>query len=144
MTSYSNELTIAGGRITCLRCTARSTRTGLQCGRPALKTSKSQKCQFHGGRSTGPKTEEGKARIAAAHTVHGNETKYQRVLRAAASAKLSQLEDAGYLLGMMSGPRIRGRKAADYVPIRSIEDIRKMMELELHTNRGVVRRPRKN
>ncbi|NBQ69529.1 MAG: hypothetical protein EBU46_12170 [Nitrosomonadaceae bacterium] len=76
--------------------------------------------------------------------MHGNETKYQRVLRAAASAKLSQLEDAGYLLGMMSGPRIRGRKAADYVPIRSIEDIRKMMELELHTNRGVVRRPRKN
>jgi len=29
------------------------------------------KCRFHGGRSTGATTAEGKTRIAAAHTVHG-------------------------------------------------------------------------
>jgi len=63
-------LITAGGRIECLRCTAMSKRTRLQCGKPALKTSKTQKCQFHGGKSTGPKTEAGKARIAAAQIMH--------------------------------------------------------------------------
>ena len=43
-------LQTAGGKITCLRCTAKSTRTKLQCGRPAIKTSRTQKCQYHGGR----------------------------------------------------------------------------------------------
>ena len=43
-------LQTAGGKITCLRCTAQSSRTKLQCGRPAIKTSRTQKCQFHGGR----------------------------------------------------------------------------------------------
>ena len=46
-------LSTAGGRICCARCTAQSSRTKLQCGRPALKTSKTQKCQFHGARSSG-------------------------------------------------------------------------------------------
>ena len=53
-----SSLLTAGGKISCLRCTAKSTRTKLQCGRPALKASKTQKCQFHGGSSTGPKTEQ--------------------------------------------------------------------------------------
>jgi hypothetical protein len=61
------SLLTAGGKISCLRCTAKSTRTKLQCGRPALKASKTQKCQFHGGNSTGPKTEQGRSRIAQAN-----------------------------------------------------------------------------
>jgi hypothetical protein len=68
-------LVTAGGKIKCLRCTAKSSRTKQQCGRPALKSSKTIKCQFHGGRSSGPKTPEGKARIAASHTVHGKDSK---------------------------------------------------------------------
>jgi hypothetical protein len=52
----SNELTTAGGRIKCLRCTAQSSRTKEQCARPALNSSRTQKCQFHGGRQSGPKT----------------------------------------------------------------------------------------
>lgn len=48
-----------------------SKRTKEQCGRPALKTSKTQKCQFDGGRGSGPKTPEGRQRVAQAHTVHG-------------------------------------------------------------------------
>ena len=43
-------LQTAGGNITCLRCTAQSTRTKLQCGRPAIKTSRRQKCLAHEGR----------------------------------------------------------------------------------------------
>ena len=133
-------LLTAGGRIRCLRCTAHSSRTGEQCGRPAIKTSRTQKCQFHGGRGSGPKTPEGKARIAAAHTVHGQETKAVRVERSAATARLSRLEDAMHVLGMTSAPRTRGRKANGYVPIKSVQDVRQMMIDDLlHPNRGVVR-----
>jgi hypothetical protein len=120
-------LLTAAGKITCLRCTARSSRTGLQCGRPALKTSRTQKCSTHGGRSTGPKTAEGKARIAALHTVHGEETRAKRAERSAASARLSQLEDASYVLGVMTGPRGTGRKASGYVPVQTIEQVRQMV-----------------
>lgn len=141
------ELTIltAGGRITCHRCTAHSSRTGLQCGRPALRSSKTQKCERHGGRSTGPKTPEGKARIAELHTVHGQETRAKRTERSAASTRLSRLEDAVYLLGMMTGPRVRGRKASGYVPVETIEQVRQMMiDNVLHLDKGVSRGQEKN
>lgn len=120
-------LTVASSRITCLRCTAHSSRTGSQCGRPALRLSTSQKCQFHGGRGSGPKTEEGKARIAGAQFVHGRDTKTAKAERSLASARLSRLEDAAYLLGMMQGPRTSGRKARDYVKTQSIQDAIQMM-----------------
>lgn len=120
-------LLTAGGKIQCVRCIARSSRTGVQCGRPALKSSKTQKCQFHGGRSTGPKTAEGKARVAAAHTVHGQETNTARGEHSAGSARLSRIEDAMYLLEMTSGPRIRGRKARGYVPVNTLDGVRNMV-----------------
>ena len=69
-------LTTAGGRITCLRCNALSKRTKLQCGGPAVKGK--TKCRFHGGRSTGPRTELGRQICAAAKTVHGKETRIDR------------------------------------------------------------------
>jgi hypothetical protein len=53
---------------------------------------------------------------------------------------LSRLEDAAHLLGMMTGPRGRGRKASGYVPVKTVEQVRRMMVDELqHPNRGVVR-----
>ena len=131
-------ISLADGRITCRRCTARSTRTGLQCRRPALNESKTQKCQFHGGRGSGPKTAEGKARIAAAHRVHGRETKAMRQERSIVSAKLSRLEDAMHVLGMTNAPRSRGRRARGCVPIRTITDVRAMIIEECfhRDNRG--------
>ena len=123
----NNNLMTAGGKIKCLRCTALSSRTGEQCGRPAIKTSRTQKCQYHGGRGSGPKTAEGKARIAAAHTVHGQETKAARAERSAGSARLSRIEDAMYLLEMTNATRTRGRKAKGYVPAKTIEDVRQMV-----------------
>jgi hypothetical protein len=131
------SLLTANGKIRCTRCTARSARTGQQCGRPALKSSKAQKCQFHGGKSSGPKTPGGRARIAAAKTNHGKETRSSRAQRAAASARLSQYEDGARLLGMMSGPRLRGRKANGYTPIRTLEQlIRMIVEDSLHSDEG--------
>ena len=63
-------LTTAGGKITCLRCTAKSVRSGNQCLKPALKSSRTSKCKTHGN-SKGPVTEAGKAWSAAAHVTTG-------------------------------------------------------------------------
>ena len=54
------------------RCLAK-TRRGTECQKPAMTGR--NRCQLHGGRSTGPKTPEGRARIAAANYKHGNRTK---------------------------------------------------------------------
>jgi len=54
------------------RCLAK-TRQGSECQKPALKGR--SRCQLHGGSSTGPRTEEGRARIAALHYKHGRRTK---------------------------------------------------------------------
>ena len=120
-------LITAGGRIKCLRCTAKSSRTKIQCARPALKSSKTHVCQFHGGRGSGPKTVEGKARIAAAHTKHGEYSKASKVATSAGLAKLSQLEDVLYVLKMTSVKRSPGRKPLGYKPVRTIKDVFELM-----------------
>lgn len=116
-------LATAAGRIKCLRCTALSTRTKQQCGRPALNSSKTQKCSLHGGLSTGPKTAEGRQRIAEAKIVHGRDTKAARLERSRGSRRLAQLEDAAHILGLITGPRSRGRKPNGYTPLRTIDDV---------------------
>jgi hypothetical protein len=106
----SNNFTFrtAGGRITCLQCNATSKRTHQQCRAPASKGK--TKCRFHGGASTGPKTEQGRQRCAEAKTIHGNETRKARIERAEGMRRLRELEDLGYALWIMSGPRTPGRK----------------------------------
>ena len=54
------------------RCRAK-TRKGTPCQNPVV-TGRSR-CRMHGGKSTGPRTAEGKARAAAAHTKHGRRSK---------------------------------------------------------------------
>ena len=120
-------LSTAGGRICCARCTAQSSRTKLQCGRPALKASKTQKCQYHSGRGSGPKTEAGRSRIAAAHYKHGESSKAARAEYSKTAAKLNQLEEALYILGLSSAPRTRGRKPNGYKPLHTVHDILKSM-----------------
>lgn len=121
------HLTIAGGRIRCLRCTARSVRSGEQCGKPAMKSSKTQKCTHHGGRSKGATTAEGKQRMIDANLTHGQSTRAARAEHSKVSARLSMLEDCLYVLGMTTEPRIRGRKAAGYIPVRSLDDVRRLL-----------------
>lgn len=57
------------------RCGAK-TRAGTPCRRAAV--SGRARCPLHGGRSTGPRTEAGRAKIAALHTKHGRLTKQER------------------------------------------------------------------
>ena len=102
------NLKTLGGRITCQRCQAKSKRTKKQCGAPALRNK--NVCLRHGGRSTGPRTEEGRQRCAEAKTIHGNETRKARTERAEAMRRLRALENLGHMLGIMQGARTSGRK----------------------------------
>ena len=54
------------------RCGAK-TRRGTPCQRPANK--RNGRCRLHGGASSGPRTEQGHAKIAAANTTTGRHTK---------------------------------------------------------------------
>jgi hypothetical protein len=54
------------------RCGAK-TRRGTPCQRPARKVN--GRCRLHGGRSTGAKSQEGRAKIAAANLKTGEFTK---------------------------------------------------------------------
>ena len=138
----------AGGRVVCARCTAKSKRTGQQCGRPALKASKNQKCEFHGGRgNSGPKTPKGKARAVAAHTKTGEFSNAAREAHARASARLLQLEDSMRLLEMTTRGTYRpqyplaisGRKAPHrpHTPIFQVGSIR-LPYTEIWTNEGQI------
>lgn len=98
----------AAGRIKCRRCGATSKRSGLQCGAVAIRGK--GWCRFHGGRSTGPKTTEGRARCAAAKTVHGRDTRKARKELSEGLARLAALEALGFSLGMFTGGRTRGPK----------------------------------
>lgn len=107
--SKNLTMTTAGGRIRCTQCQALAKSTRQQCLRPA--TSGKQVCKLHGGKSTGPRTPEGRQRCAQARTTHGQETASMRLERSLSSARLAILEEVGHGLKMMTGPRTRGRKA---------------------------------
>ena len=116
-------LSTAGGRITCLRCTAKSLRRGGQCRKPALKSSRTQKCGHHGGRNKGPVTEAGKARSAAAHIKTGEFTKQAIRERSQKLAEMMQLEDVCHLVGLTTADRTRGRKPNGYKRLSTIKDV---------------------
>ena len=117
---YEQYLTTAAGKIRCLRCTAKSTRTKLQCGKPALSESHTQKCQFHGGR---PHSVATLRRIAEANTIHGEASKAAKQQYRDDSVLMHELEDALYFLKMAEGPRTRGRKPAGYKGVHSEADV---------------------
>ena len=57
------------------RCEA-LTRKGTLCQRPGSK--QNGRCKLHGGRSTGPRTEDGVARLVASKVTHGRAMKAER------------------------------------------------------------------
>ena len=60
------------------RCGARTRTTGCTCRAPAMANGR---CRLHGGKSTGPRTPEGMARMIAAHTTHGGSTAAKRAMQ---------------------------------------------------------------
>jgi hypothetical protein len=69
-------LITCGGHIRTARCQALSKRTKQQCEAPASRGKRV--CRFHGGKSTGPTSIEGRKRCAAAKTIHGEDTRELR------------------------------------------------------------------
>ena len=139
MKNVTSTLVTAGGKITCRRCTALSKRSGEQCKKPALRGK--AVCDFHGGRSTGPKTAEGKARQRAAVLKTGDYTKEAMEDKARSVRVLAGLEDALYVLNMTTMPRTRGRKPLGHVPLKSVEDVVKFaLDNPLHLPRAAAER----
>jgi hypothetical protein len=113
--SQTTELYLitAGGKIRCRRCKARSSRTKIQCAKPALKSK--VVCGHHGGYSTGPRTKEGKERIRATHLKHGQETQEARAERNKKSVMLRYLNDIGNHVELFYRQiKTRGRPPSGY------------------------------
>ena len=90
------------------RCRAFITRKQSCCGKPTVPGKKV--CTGHGGLSTGPRTADGLERLAASKLVHGRETRAIRRWRSQISYQLRQKEEELYAIGLIHGPRLRGRK----------------------------------
>ena len=96
------------GCVRCKQCKATSKRTKQQCRAPAMKGK--EVCRTHGALSRGPVTAEGRARCAAAKTIHGRETRQKRAYISTKMAELYELETLGRKIGLISGPKTAGRK----------------------------------
>ena len=66
------------------------TRRGTACQKPPIKGK--TRCRLHGGLSSGPRTAEGKALIAAAHYRHGRRSKRFVQMRAKIWKELREIE----------------------------------------------------
>ena len=109
-------LITAGGKIRCRRCKAQSSRTKLQCAKPALRGK--AVCQYHGGKSTGPISKEGKDRIRAAHWKHGEETLEAKAERNEKSVMFRYLNDIGNHVGLFYKQlKTRGRPPSGYAQL---------------------------
>ena len=97
------------------RCGAK-TRKGTPCQRPAYK--RNGRCSLHGGRSTGPKTEDGLARLTAARTTHGKYTKEKRAEAKRFAEQGRQMRaELAELEAVVRGPRSSGQEMAGLVQI---------------------------
>ena len=114
-------LITAGGKITCPRCQAMSKWSKNQCMKPALRGK--SVCGHHGGRSTGPRTAEGKERSRQAHIKSGEYTKQAILESSSTSLKLAQLEDMMHVLKMTTATRTRGPKPLHYRRLTSLDDV---------------------
>jgi len=89
------------------------------------------KCRTHGGASTGPKTQAGKVAIRQAHFEHDEQTLEAKAARSAKDAEMQALEDVLHALNMTAARRTRGRKAIGYVPIKTFEEARRWIYLDM-------------
>jgi hypothetical protein len=78
----------------------------------------------------GPRTAEGKQRIAQAQLKHGAFSKAGLKAKQAESIQLRQLEDIAVFIGMIQGPRTRGCKPRGYKAIRSMEAVKALVALK--------------
>ena len=78
----------------------------------------------------GPRTAEGRQRIALTQLKHGAYSKAGLEAKHAEAIQLRQLEDIAVLIGMIQGPKTRGAKPRGYKSIRSMEAVKALVALE--------------
>ena len=78
----------------------------------------------------GPRTAEGRRRIAQAQLKHGAYAKANLQAKHAEAIQLRQLEDIAVLIGMITGPKTRGCKPRGYKSIRSMEAVKALVALQ--------------
>ena len=95
LTLVNHQKLIEAGKATRLgahwpgqRCLAK-TRQGTPCQNPVVADR--NRCRMHGGKSTGPRTVEGKARSIAAHTKHGRRSRAHVARVKAINAELRRI-----------------------------------------------------
>ncbi len=62
---------------------------------------------------------------------HGEQTLEAKAVRSAKDAEMQALEDIMHVMNMTSAKRTRGRKALGYVPIKTFEEARQWIYLDL-------------
>ena len=87
-------------------------------------------CTLVKAKWNGPRTAEGKQRIAQAQLKHGFYSKAGVEAKHAESIQLRQLEDIAVLIGMIQGPRTCGCKPRGYKAIRSMEAVKALVALK--------------
>ena len=107
-TQFSEPRCLVFGQHSCNQCTAKSKRSGSRCRAPAVKGK--SVCRMHGGKSTGPRTEEGLLRSSRSRLTHGTQTRRVRVEHKKAMLAIRALEESALFHGISWGPRMAGRK----------------------------------
>lgn len=128
MIDREKTIKTAGGKIECARCQATSKRTKQQCNRPAMRGKRA--CALHGGRSSGPKTIEGKERSRQANLKSGEYTQESMLHRRRTQLQLAYLDDIAHLTHIATGSRTKGPKPKGYAKLSSLPDL--MREIEKH------------
>ena len=100
---------------------------GVKQGKPQVRA---EGCTLVKVKWNGPRTAEGKQRIAQAQLKHGAYSKAGLEAKHTESIQLRQLEDIAVLIGMITGPRTRGCKPRGYKAIRSMEAVKALVALE--------------
>ena len=105
--NMSKNLTMLtlGGRVQCKQCQATAKYSQVQCKKAALRGK--NVCRNHGGASSGPVTERGRAKCAEAKTIHGKDTREKRKQNAMSAIQLLLLRDLGLRIGLF-GPEPTG------------------------------------
>jgi hypothetical protein len=100
---------------------------GVKQGKPQVRA---EGCKLVKVKWNGPRTAEGKQRIAQAQLKHGAYSKAGLEAKQAESIQLRQLEDIAVLIGLIQGPRTRGSKPRGYKAIRSMEAVKALVALK--------------
>ena len=100
---------------------------GVKQGKPQVRA---EGCTLVKVKWNGPRTAEGRQRIAQAQFKHGAYSKAGLEAKQAESIQLRQLEDIAYLTGLIKGPRTRGCKPRGYKAIRSMEAVKELVAVE--------------